>query len=56
MLKADVHPKIVQESLGHSTIAITMDIYSHVAPGLKEAAADKINGLLEIKKPFSAEG
>jgi integrase len=50
MRKADIHPKIVRENLGHSTIAMTLDIYSHVAPGLKETAADKINGLLEIKK------
>ena len=32
-------PKIVSERLGHSNIAITMDIYSHVLPGLQEAAA-----------------
>jgi integrase len=39
MLKQGVHPKIVQERLGHATIAMTLDIYSHVAPGLQEAAA-----------------
>jgi integrase len=39
MLKQGVHPKIVQERLGHATIAITLDTYSHVAPGLQEAAA-----------------
>jgi integrase len=39
MLKQGVHPKIVQERLGHSTIAITLDTYSHVSPGLQEAAA-----------------
>lgn len=39
MLKAGVHPKIVQERLGHSTIATTIDTYSHVLPGLQEAAA-----------------
>ncbi|MFC2022312.1 tyrosine-type recombinase/integrase [Chloroflexota bacterium] len=39
MLKQGVHPKIVQERLGHSTIAITQDTYSHVSPGLQEAAA-----------------
>jgi len=39
MLKQGVHPKIVQERLGHATIAITLDIYSHVVPGLQEAAA-----------------
>jgi integrase len=39
MLKQGVHPKIVQERLGHATIAVTLDTYSHVAPGLQEAAA-----------------
>ena len=39
MLKANVHPKIVSERLGHSTIGITLDTYSHVTPGLQEAAA-----------------
>lgn len=38
MLKQGVHPKIVQERLGHATIAITLDTYSHIAPGLQEAA------------------
>jgi len=39
MLKQGVHPKIVQERLGHASITMTLDIYSHVAPGLQEAAA-----------------
>lgn len=39
MLKLGVHPKIVSERLGHSSIGITLDTYSHVMPGLQEAAA-----------------
>ena len=39
MMKQGVNPKIVQERLGHSYFAVTMDIYSHVVPGLQEAAA-----------------
>lgn len=39
MLKQGVHPKIVQERLGHTSIQITLDTYSHVTPGLQEAAA-----------------
>jgi integrase len=39
MLKQHVHPKIVSERLGHSSIGITLDTYSHVMPGLQEAAA-----------------
>jgi integrase len=39
LLKQNVHPKIVSERLGHSSIAITLDVYSTVMPGLQEAAA-----------------
>jgi integrase len=39
MLQQGVHPKIVQERLGHANIAVTLDTYSHVLPGLQEAAA-----------------
>ncbi len=39
MLKSGVHPKIVSERLGHSTVAFTLDTYTHVVPGLQEAAA-----------------
>jgi integrase len=39
LLKSNVHPKVVQERLGHSTITTTLDVYSHVMPGLQEAAA-----------------
>ncbi len=43
MLKQGVHPKIVQERLGHASIQITLDTYSHVAPGLQEAAAARFD-------------
>ena len=39
LLTAGVHPKIVSERMGHSSIAITLDIYSRVLPGLQEQAA-----------------
>jgi integrase len=39
MLKQCIHPKVVQERLGHSNIQVTLDTYSHVAPGLQEMAA-----------------
>ena len=39
MLKQGTHPKVVQEGLGHASIQITLDTYSHVAPGLQQAAA-----------------
>lgn len=38
LLLAGVHPKIVSERLGHASVAITLDIYSHVLPGMQEAA------------------
>jgi len=41
MVKQGVHPKIVPERLGHARIRIALDTYSHVAPGLQEAAAQK---------------
>ena len=41
-----MHPKVVQERLGHSQISITMDTYSHVLPAMQEEAAMKIDELL----------
>ncbi|MGD0780760.1 MAG: tyrosine-type recombinase/integrase [Dehalococcoidales bacterium] len=49
MLKQGIHPKIVQERLGHSSISITLDTYSHVAPGLQEAAAKRFDEAMIIK-------
>ena len=46
MLKQGVHPKIVQERLGHASIQVTLDTYSHVAPGLQEAAANGFDQLM----------
>ena len=47
MLQKDVHPKVVQERLGHSSITLTLDTYSHVLPSIQEDAADKLDTLLE---------
>ena len=47
LLRQGVHPKIVQERLGHSTIAVTLDTYSHITPGLQEAAALAFDAELE---------
>ena len=46
MLAAGVNPKVVQERLGHSQISLTLDTYSHVMPGLQQAAADKFDELM----------
>ena len=39
MLAQGIHPKVVQERLGHSNIGVTLDTYSHVVPGMGKAAA-----------------
>ena len=46
LLKRGVHPKLVQELLGHKTISITLDIYSHVLPGMGDAAAGEMDEAL----------
>jgi integrase len=46
MLSAGTHPKVVQERLGHATINITLDTYSHVLPDMQREAAIMIDNLL----------
>ena len=46
LLKQGVHPKIVQERLGHASIQITLDTYSHVAPGMQADAANRFEKLI----------
>jgi integrase len=46
LLSANVHPAVVQSALGHSSITLTIDTYSHVMPGLEEAAARSIDDVL----------
>jgi hypothetical protein len=54
-LAAGIAAKVVSERLGHATIAITMDTYSHVLPGLDERAAATVAQLiLEGDEPASA--
>ena len=51
MLKLGVHPKIVQERLGHAKVGTTLDIYSHVVPGLQQAAALRFEeGLVDARQ------
>ncbi|QQS42547.1 MAG: tyrosine-type recombinase/integrase [Acidobacteriota bacterium] len=44
--KAGVHPKIVSERLGHSSIALTLDTYSHVLPSMQAEAAVQLEAML----------
>ena len=46
LLTKGIHPKIVSEMLGHSSIAITLDTYSHAIPGLGDAAALAMDDVL----------
>ena len=46
LLQTGTHPRVVQERLGHSSIATTLDIYSHTIPGMQKAAAESLDRLL----------
>ncbi|MEW1976940.1 tyrosine-type recombinase/integrase [Kocuria palustris] len=46
LLQAGVQPKVVQERLGHSTIAVTMNIYSHVMPSMQRDAVDRLSAIM----------
>ena len=45
MLMANVHPKIVSERLGHATVSITLDTYSHVQQGMQEEAVGRLDAV-----------
>jgi integrase len=55
-LQAGIHPKVVQERLGHANIAITLDTYSHVVAGLHENAAEDVAALFRPVSNPLAEG
>ena len=46
LLEQGEHPKVVQERLGHAGIGITMDLYSHVVPGMQKAAVERLQARL----------
>ena len=48
LLRQGVHPKVVSERLGHATVSITLDLYSHVLPGIQKEAVEKIDVALRI--------
>ena len=47
LLQAGVHPRVVQEMLGHSSINQTLSTYSHVMPAMHRVAADRIDALFK---------
>ena len=46
MLQSGIHPKVAQERLGHSSIGITLDLYSQVLPGMQDEAAQRIDAAM----------
>jgi integrase len=46
LLRAGVHPKIVSEQLGHATVSITLEVYSHAVPTLQREAAGRLASLV----------
>jgi hypothetical protein len=57
LLAAGEHPKVVQEMLGHSSVQLTLDTYSHLVPDLKlkERAAARLDALLGPDPPNSGQ-
>jgi integrase len=45
-LARGVHPKVVQEAMGHANISVTLDLYSHVVPTLQRDAVREIGAAL----------
>ncbi|MDQ3252307.1 MAG: hypothetical protein M3R15_00115 [Acidobacteriota bacterium] len=46
LLLANEHPKVVSERLGHASVMLTLDTYSHVLPSMQQAASEKLERLL----------
>ena len=45
-LRTGIHPKVVSKPLGHATVSITLDTYSHCLPALSEEAACRVAALV----------
>jgi integrase len=48
-LAAAIHPKVVSERLGHATVSMTLDTYSHIIPVLQESAAELIEARVDAR-------
>jgi hypothetical protein len=55
MLANGVHPKVASERLGHSKVGITLDLYSHVIPGMQEDAVATVDAALKTALRNRAE-
>jgi len=49
MMELGINPKVISERLGHASVVITLDLYSHVSPRLQEEAAEKFGEELRAK-------
>lgn len=47
-LAAGIHPKVVQERLGHSSVTMTLDLYSHAVPAMQADAASIVAALHDV--------
>ena len=56
LLSLGIHPKVVQELLGHTQISITMDVYSHLLPGMQKDAMSKLDEALKRQKGDEKRG
>ncbi|RTL89372.1 MAG: site-specific integrase [Hyphomicrobiales bacterium] len=59
LLATGVHPKVAQERIGHSTVGVTLDLYSHVMPGMQEDAAARVDAAirsaLDTQEPIGSK-
>jgi hypothetical protein len=59
MLANGVHPKVASERLGHSKVGITLDLYSHMMPGMQAEAAMRVDDALQAalqKRAIKSKG
>ena len=47
LVQEGVHPKIAQERLGHSSVSVTIDLYSHVLPGMQAEAVSRVDAAMQ---------
>ena len=55
LLQQGIHPKVVQERLGHANISITLDVYSHLTKGIQQAAALRFDAALADAIPVNPD-
>lgn len=48
LLSMNIHPKVVQELLGHSSINITIDLYSHILPSMQQDVINKLDDAFKL--------